>query len=311
MSRSRKRSSSRPTRSSSPRRATPGSRSRTRPWRRRRSPPSCCASSRRPPRTTSASPSPRRLSPSRPTSTIRSARRPRTPAASPASRSSASSTSPPRPALAFGLDKKNSTKSGEKIAVYDLGGGTFDISIIEIDVVEGEHLFEVMSTNGDTFLGGEDFDQRIIDYIIEDFKKEKGIDLSKDELALQRLKETAEKAKIELSSTTQTDINLPYITADSSGPQHLAMKLNPRQARRPGQGPGRKDRRALRDRDQGRRHQRQRHQPRHPGRRPDAHADGPGAGQGGLRLRAAQGRQPRRGGRGRCRDPGGGCCRAT
>lgn len=132
---------------------------------------------------------------------------------------------PTAAALAFGLDKKNSTKSGEKIAVYDLGGGTFDISIIEIDIVDGEHLFEVMSTNGNTFLGGEDFDQRIIDYIIDDFKKEKGIDLSKDELALQRLKETAEKAKIELSSTTQTDINLPYITADSAGPQHLAMKL--------------------------------------------------------------------------------------
>ncbi|MBF2735027.1 MAG: molecular chaperone DnaK, partial [Betaproteobacteria bacterium AqS2] len=132
---------------------------------------------------------------------------------------------PTAAALAFGLDKKNSTKSGEKIAVYDLGGGTFDISIIEIDIVDGEHLFEVMSTNGNTFLGGEDFDQRIIDYIIDDFKKEKGIDLSKDELALQRLKESAEKAKIELSSTTQTDINLPYITADSSGPQHLAMKL--------------------------------------------------------------------------------------
>ena len=132
---------------------------------------------------------------------------------------------PTAAALAFGLDKKSGTKSGEKIAVYDLGGGTFDISIIEIDNVEGETLFEVLSTNGNTFLGGEDFDQRIIDHIIDEFKKDKGIDLSKDELALQRLKETAEKAKIELSSTTQTDINLPYITADSSGPQHLAMNL--------------------------------------------------------------------------------------
>lgn len=130
---------------------------------------------------------------------------------------------PTAAALAFGLDK---TIAGDhKIAVYDLGGGTFDLSIIEIADVDGEKQFEVLSTNGDTFLGGEDFDQRIIDYIIGEFKKEQGVDLSKDVLALQRLKEAAEKAKIELSSTTATDINLPYITADASGPKHLNLKF--------------------------------------------------------------------------------------
>ena len=129
---------------------------------------------------------------------------------------------PTAAALAFGLDKKEGDR---KIAVYDLGGGTFDISIIEIANVDGEHQFEVLSTNGDTFLGGEDFDQRVIDYIVTEFKKEQGVDLSKDVLALQRLKESAEKAKIELSSSQATDINLPYITADQSGPKHLAMKL--------------------------------------------------------------------------------------
>src|ERR1700741_1708186 len=125
--------------------------------------------------------------------------------------------------LAFGLDKHG--KGDRKIAVYDLGGGTFDISIIEIADVDGEMQFEVLSTNGDTFLGGGDFDQRIIDYIIGEFKKEQGVDLTKDVLALQRLKEAAEKAKIELSSTAQTDINLPYITADASGPKHLNLKF--------------------------------------------------------------------------------------
>jgi len=129
---------------------------------------------------------------------------------------------PTAAALAFGMDKKQGDK---KIAVYDLGGGTFDISIIEIAQVEGEHQFEVLSTNGDTFLGGEDFDQRVIDYVIAEFKKDQGVDLSKDVLALQRLKETAEKAKIELSSSQQTEINLPYITADASGPKHLTMKI--------------------------------------------------------------------------------------
>ncbi len=120
------------------------------------------------------------------------------------------------------MDKKQGDK---KIAVYDLGGGTFDISIIEIAEVEGEHQFEVLSTNGDTFLGGEDFDQRLIDYIIDEFKKESGVNLKADVLALQRLKDAAEKAKIELSSGQQTEINLPYITADASGPKHLTQKI--------------------------------------------------------------------------------------
>jgi molecular chaperone DnaK len=130
---------------------------------------------------------------------------------------------PTAAALAFGMDKNE--KGDRKIAVYDLGGGTFDVSIIEIADVDGEKQFEVLSTNGDTFLGGEDFDQRIIDFIIGEFKKDQGVDLGKDVLALQRLKEAAEKAKIELSSSAQTDINLPYITADASGPKHLSIKL--------------------------------------------------------------------------------------
>jgi molecular chaperone DnaK len=130
---------------------------------------------------------------------------------------------PTAAALAFGLDKQG--KKDTKIAVFDLGGGTFDISIIEIADVEGEKQFEVLSTNGDTFLGGEDFDQRLIDYVVSEFKKDQGVDLSKDVLALQRLKEAAEKAKIELSSSQQTEFNLPYITADASGPKHLAMKI--------------------------------------------------------------------------------------
>ncbi|PND37475.1 molecular chaperone DnaK [Paucibacter aquatile] len=130
---------------------------------------------------------------------------------------------PTAAALAFGLDKHG--KGDRKIAVYDLGGGTFDVSIIEIADVDGEMQFEVLSTNGDTFLGGEDFDQRIIDYIVTEFKKEQGVDLTKDVLALQRLKEAAEKAKIELSNSSQTDVNLPYITADATGPKHLNVKL--------------------------------------------------------------------------------------
>jgi len=130
---------------------------------------------------------------------------------------------PTAAALAFGLDK--SDKGDRKIAVYDLGGGTFDVSIIEIADIDGEKQFEVLSTNGDTFLGGEDFDQALIEYIIDEFRKESGADLSKDVLALQRLREAAEKAKIELSSTQQTEINLPYITADASGPKHLNLKV--------------------------------------------------------------------------------------
>ena len=129
---------------------------------------------------------------------------------------------PTAAALAFGMDKKQGDR---KIAVYDLGGGTFDISIIEIADIDGEHQIEVLSTNGDTFLGGEDFDQRLIDYLIDEFKKDQGIDLRNDPLALQRLKESAEKAKIELSSSQQTDVNLPYITADAAGPKHLNIKV--------------------------------------------------------------------------------------
>ena len=125
---------------------------------------------------------------------------------------------PTAAALAYGLDKKQHGT----IAVYDLGGGTFDVSILEI----GDGVFEVKSTNGDTFLGGEDFDMRLVEYLAAEFKKEQGIDLTKDKLALQRLKEAAEKAKIELSSAPQTEINLPYITADASGPKHLALKLS-------------------------------------------------------------------------------------
>ncbi|MEW8191565.1 MAG: molecular chaperone DnaK, partial [Candidatus Thiodiazotropha endolucinida] len=130
---------------------------------------------------------------------------------------------PTAAALAYGMDKK---RGDQTLAVYDLGGGTFDISIIEIAEIDGEHQFEVLSTNGDTFLGGEDFDMRVIDYLVDEFKKDQGFDLRNDPLALQRLKEAAEKAKIELSSSQQTDINLPYITADASGPKHLNIKLN-------------------------------------------------------------------------------------
>ena len=121
------------------------------------------------------------------------------------------------------MDKK---QGDSRLAVYDLGGGTFDVSIIEIAEVDGEHQFEVLSTNGDTFLGGEDFDLRIIDFLCDEFKKDQGIDLHNDPLALQRLKEAAEKAKIELSSSQQTDINLPYITADAGGPKHLNIKMS-------------------------------------------------------------------------------------
>ncbi len=130
---------------------------------------------------------------------------------------------PTAAALAFGMDKQEGDR---KIAVYDLGGGTFDISIIEISEIDGEHQFEVLSTNGDTFLGGEDFDNRLIDYLADEFKKESGLDLRNDLLAKQRLKEAAEKAKIELSSSQQTEVNLPYITADATGPKHLVVKIN-------------------------------------------------------------------------------------
>jgi molecular chaperone DnaK len=130
---------------------------------------------------------------------------------------------PTAAALSYGVDKAD--KADRKVAVYDLGGGTFDVSIIEIANVDGDKQIEVLSTNGDTFLGGEDFDQRIMDYLVDEFKKESGVDLKKDMLALQRLKEAAEKAKIELSSSAQTDVNLPYITADASGPKHMSIKI--------------------------------------------------------------------------------------
>ena len=130
---------------------------------------------------------------------------------------------PTAAALAYGMDK--AAKGDKKLAVYDLGGGTFDVSIIEIAEIDGEYQFEVLATNGDTFLGGEDFDMRLIDYLADEFKKESGMDLHNDPLALQRLKEAAEKAKIELSSSTQTDVNLPYITADATGPKHLNVKV--------------------------------------------------------------------------------------
>ncbi|MFW2403888.1 MAG: Hsp70 family protein, partial [Gammaproteobacteria bacterium] len=129
---------------------------------------------------------------------------------------------PTAAALAYGMDKQHGDR---KIAVYDLGGGTFDISVIEIAEIDGEHQFEVLATNGDTFLGGEDFDLRIIDYLASEFEKESGVDIRKDPLAMQRLKEAGEKAKIELSSSQQTEVNLPYITADASGPKHLSIKL--------------------------------------------------------------------------------------
>jgi molecular chaperone DnaK len=131
---------------------------------------------------------------------------------------------PTAAALAYGVDKQD--KADRKVAVYDLGGGTFDVSIIEIANVDGEKQIEVLSTNGDTFLGGEDFDQRIMDYLVDEFKKESGVDLKKDMLALQRLKEASEKAKIELSSSQQTSVNLPYITADATGPKHMNVSIN-------------------------------------------------------------------------------------
>ena len=143
---------------------------------------------------------------------------------------------PTASALAYGLDKKND----EKIAVYDLGGGTFDISILEL----GEGVFEVKATNGDTHLGGDDFDQRVIDWLLAEFKKDQGIDLAKDQQALQRLKEAAEKAKIELCSTATTEINLPYITADATGPEAPRRVAHPGQARGPRRRPGRQDQRA-------------------------------------------------------------------
>ena len=203
---------------------------------------------------------------------------------------------PTAAALAYGLDKKQD----EKIAVYDLGGGTFDISILEL----GEGVFEVKATNGDTHLGGDDFDQRVIDWITQEYKKQEGIDLKKDPMALQRIKEAAEKAKMELSSTQQTDINLPFITADQSGPKHLHLTLTRAKFEQLVDdliertvGPCKK---ALQDAGlDGRRHRRG-----DPGRRIDAHPEGPGDGQEAVRQGAPQGREPGRGRGGRRRDPG-------
>ena len=203
---------------------------------------------------------------------------------------------PTAAALAYGLDKK---KTGT-IAVYDLGGGTFDISILEI----GDGVFEVKSTNGDTFLGGEDFDMRLVDYLADEFKKEQGIDLRSDKLALQRLKEAAEKAKIELSSTTQTEINLPFITADASGPKHLTMKLTRAKLEALVDDLIQKTDRALPAGAQGCRPHGGRDRRGGPGRRHDPHAEGPGGREAVLRQGAAQGRQPGRSGGDRRRDPG-------
>jgi len=182
---------------------------------------------------------------------------------------------PTAAALAYGLDKQ---KTGT-IAVYDLGGGTFDISILEI----GDGVFEVKSTNGDTFLGGEDFDMRLVNYLADEFQKEQGIDLRRDKLALQRLKEAAEKAKIELSSTTQTEINLPFITADAAGPKHMTMKLTRAKFEALVDDLVQKTVGPVRGRDQRGRS----------GRRHDAHAEGAGDRQAAVRQGTAQRRQPR------------------
>ncbi len=196
---------------------------------------------------------------------------------------------PTAAALAYGLDKQGGDR---KIAVYDLGGGTFDISIIEVADVDGERQFEVLATNGDTFLGGEDFDKRVIDYLGEEFKKESGVDVRRDPLAMQRLKEAAEKAKIELSSSQQTDINLPYITADASGPKHLNIKLTRAKLESLVEELVHEDDRAVPDRAQGRGRVDQGRRRGHPRRRPDAHAAGAEGREGFLRPGAAQGRQP-------------------
>ncbi len=208
---------------------------------------------------------------------------------------------PTAAALAYGMDKQRGDKT---IAVYDLGGGTFDISIIEVADVDGETQFEVLATNGDTFLGGEDFDLKLIDYLVDEFKSDSGIDLSGDNLAMQRLKEAAEKAKIELSAAQQTEVNLPYITADNTGPKHLNVKITRAKLEslveelvKQSLGPCKT---ALADAGLSNCRDRR----RDPGRRPDPHADGPVQGRRVLRQGRPQGRQPGRGrGRGRG-DPG-------
>ncbi len=203
---------------------------------------------------------------------------------------------PTASALAYGLDKKHD----EKIAVYDLGGGTFDISILEL----GEGVFEVKATNGDTHLGGDDFDQRVIEWLLAEFKKDQGIDLSKDQQALQRLKEAAEKAKIELSTTATTEINLPYVTADASG-RSTSSSSSPGPSSRTSSATWSRRPRVRSCGAQGRWPQAGRDRRGDPRRRPDADAGGPGDGQVAVRQGAAQGRQPRRGRGRRRRDPGG------
>jgi len=201
---------------------------------------------------------------------------------------------PTAAALAYGMDKK---PGDSKIAVYDLGGGTFDISIIEIAEVDGEHQFEVLSTNGDTFLGGEDFDKRVIDYLADEFKKDTSMDLRGDPLAMQRLKDAAEKAKIELSSSQQTDVNLPYITADASGPKHLNVKLTRAKLESLVDDLIARTIEPCQSVCLG-------HQRRDPGRWPVAHAEGAGSGEEFLWQGTAQGRQSGRSGCHRRRDPG-------
>ena len=203
---------------------------------------------------------------------------------------------PTASSLAYGLDKK----MDQRIAVYDLGGGTFDISVLDV----GDGVFEVKSTNGDTFLGGDDFDQRVINWIADEFRKEQGIDLRQDRMALQRLKEAAEKAKIELSTVMQTEINLPFITADASGPKHLQMTLIARQAGATDRRPHRAHHRSVPARAGRRWHDACRHRRGRAGRWTDPHAGGSGSGQEVLWPRAAPRRQPGRGRRHRRGHPG-------
>ncbi len=210
---------------------------------------------------------------------------------------------PTAAALAYGLDKKKD----QTIAVYDFGGGTFDISILEV----GEGVVEVKATNGDTHLGGDDIDQRIIDWLLDEFKKDQGIDLGKDPMALQRLKEAAEKAKIELSTAQETEINLPFITADASGPKHLNLRLTRSKLEQLVDDLIQRSIAALPPGPEGRRPRRQGDRRGGAGRRPDPHAGDPEAGQGVLRQGAPQGRQPGRGGGDRRGHPGRRAARAT
>ena len=209
---------------------------------------------------------------------------------------------PTAASLAYSLDKKKD----EKIAVYDLGGGTFDISVLEV----GDNTVEVLSTNGDTHLGGDDFDDRVMRYLVEEFKKDQGVDLSKDPMAMQRLKEAAEKAKIELSTVTETEINLPYITADASGPKHLNLRLSRAKFEQLIDDLIQRTLEPVRTGVQGRRHRAGRHRRGRAGRRLDPHPEGAGAREGLLRQGAAPRREPGRGRRDRRGDPGAACSRA-